>query len=134
MDKWLPAKKVSDIKMVQPGHTRDKTSLSLAKLQITDLKTIRIINSISKAGNLLSVRRQMAGKRLRDGPGGWWLSERDLSSSRREPWPSRRGSSGASSSCEEENECQRKHHLLWRHLDLSEPYLESGVELTSRPP
>ena len=68
----------------------------------------------------------MAGKRLRDDPGDWWLIERDILSSRREPWPSRRVSSGASSSCEEENEHQNKHHLLWRHLELSEPYLEPG--------
>ena len=90
---------------------------------MTNLKTIRIVNSISKAGNLLSVRRQMAGKRLRDDPGGWWLSERDLSTSRREPWPSRRSTSGASPSYEEENEQQNEHHLLWRHLDMSKPYL-----------
>ena len=42
------------------------------------LKTMSIVNSISKSGNLLSLRGQMAGKRLRDDPGGWWLSERDL--------------------------------------------------------
>ena len=101
--------------------TRDIRSIAIAKLQMTDLKTVRIMNSISKAGSILSVRQQIAGKRLRDYPGDWWLRERDLSSSRRKPWPSRRGTSRASSSCEEENECQRKHHLIWRHLDLAEP-------------
>ena len=78
MDRWLPVKKGSDITVVQPGHNRNKTCISLAKLQMMDLKTMRIVNSISKSGNLLSLRGQMAGKRLRDDPGGWWLSERDL--------------------------------------------------------
>ena len=84
MDRWLPADN-NNYSVLVDNNTDDKKSLSVAKLQMTNLNTIRIINSISKAGNLLSVRRQMAGKRLRDGPGGWWLSERDLSSSRMEP-------------------------------------------------
>ena len=46
MDRWLPAKKFIDIKVVQPGHTRDKTYILLAEPQITDLKTIRIVNFI----------------------------------------------------------------------------------------
>ena len=123
MDRWLPTKDTNS----ELVKTDDKRSISVAKLQMTDLNTIRIINSISKAGSLLSVRRQMSGKRLREDPGDWWLRKRDLSSSRREPWPSRRGTSRTStSSYKEENECQRKHHLLWRHLDLAKPYLESG--------
>ena len=57
--------------------------------------------------------------------------ERDLSSPRREPWPSRRGTSTSTSrtspsSYNNENECQRKHLLLWRHLELSDAYLEPG--------
>ena len=119
--RWLPVKEnISEL--VKP---EDKRSISVAKLKMTDLNTVRILNSISKAGSLLSVRRQMSGKWLREDPGDWWLRERDLSSSR--PWPSRRGTSRTStSSYKEENECQRKHHLLWRHLDLAKPYLESG--------
>ena len=72
-------------------------------------------------------RRQMAGKRLRDDPGVWWLDEKALTSSRREPWPCRGGTSGASSTCKEESELHDRHHLLWKELNLMEHYLELGV-------
>ena len=79
----------------------------------------------------MSINGQVSGKRLRDNPGVWWLRERDLSSTRREPWPSRRGRSTSTSrtspsSYSDENECQRKHLLLWRHLELTDAYLEPG--------
>ena len=68
----------------------------------------------------------MAGKRLREDPGVWWLDETALTASR-EPWPCRVGTSGASSTCEEESELHDKHHLLWKELNLKEHYLELGV-------
>ena len=130
MDRWLPAIKCNDNRVVQPDHTGDIRTISKDKLQMANLKTMMIIKS--KAGDLLFVRRNMAGKRFRDDPGEWWLWERALSSSRREPWPGRRRTSGASPSCEEEVELQKKHHLLWRKLDLTEPYLVSSSSEDSK--
>ena len=129
MDRWLPANNTHSALVI--SNTDDKRSFSVAKQKMTNLNTIRIMNSMSKAGHLLSIRGQVSGKRLRDNPGVWWLRERDLSSTRREPWPSRRGRSTSTSrtspsSYSDENECQRKHLLLWRHLELSDAYLEPG--------
>ena len=131
MDRWLPATNNYPV-LVDNDTGGDNKSLSVAKLQMTNLTTIRIINTMSKAGHLLSVTGQRSGKRLRDSPGVWWLRERDLSSTRRRrPWPSRRCRSTSTSgtppsSYNEENKCQRKHLLLWRQLKLTDAYLEPG--------
>ena len=77
MDRWLPAIKSNDNRVVQPDHTGDIRTISKDKLQMANLKTIRIIKSVSKVRDLLFVRRNIGGKRLRDDPGEWWLSERD---------------------------------------------------------
>ena len=130
LDRWLPTQKnKDDIKVIKQDRENIKSSID--KLQMTNLITLQILNSKSKAGDLLFARRQMAGKRLRDDPGVWWLDEKALTSSRREPWPCRGGTSGASSTCKEESELHDKHHLLWKELNLMENYLELGVSRDS---
>jgi hypothetical protein len=80
----------------------------LAFKNIKDCLSFTHTNSVSKAGDILFARRQLAGKRLCDDPGEWWLRGKALSSYRREPWPwpGRVRTSGVSSSCEEEIELQ----------------------------
>ena len=98
------------------------------KLKMTNLITIRIVNSKSKAGGLLSSWTSITGKRLHEDMGDWWLREEDLRTSRRDRWPGWRPTSGTSSSYKENSKHQEvQHQLLWKDLVLTKPYLETVV-------
>jgi hypothetical protein len=92
------------------------------------LVTKRILLSKSKAGDIFSTS---TGKRFRDDQGEWWLREEDLTSSRRDTWPSWRYSPGNSSSLtwnkEDDYVYQEAMQHLWRNLDMTKPYLEPEV-------
>ena len=133
VDRWRPREKVKDTFTVDNNnihtikHQNDK-EISVVKLKMTNLITIRIVNSKSKAGGLLSSWTSIAGKRLRDDMGDWWLREEDLKVSRRDRWPGWRPTSGTSSSYKENSEHQEmKHQHLWKDLVLTKPYLETAV-------
>ena len=133
VDRWRPRENVKDTFTVDNNnihtikHQNDK-EISVVKLKMTNLITIRIVNSKSKAGGLLSSWTSIAGKRLRDDMGDWWLREEDLIASRRDRWPGWRPTSGTSSSYKENSEHQEmKHQHLWKDLVLTKPYLETAV-------
>ena len=90
VDRWWPRENAEDTFDNNIIHTykhqKDK-EISVVKLKMTYLITIRIVNSKSKAGGLLPSWTSIAGKRLHDDMGDWLLKEEDLITSRRDTWP-----------------------------------------------
>ena len=137
LDRWWPSLTKSGDE-ITPISISNKSS-SLLKLKFTNLVTKRIVqtksNKIhqttkSKSGDILSTS---TGKRFREELGEWWLREEDLTSSRRDTWPSRRCSPGniitssSSSSAwnmEEDFVYQEAVKHLWIDLDMARAYPE----------
>ena len=103
LDRWWPNNKKDNI---NPNISKNDKAITITKLKMTNLITKRIINSKTKAADFLPSILNNMGKRLHGDMGDWWLREEDLTTSRRDTWPSWRYTTGTSSSCEEDCEYQ----------------------------